>query len=46
MWNQLTTQLKDVWSRLTMPQRGMLSVAAGACVLAVLATFYWATQPD
>ena len=29
-----------------MPQRGMLSVAAGACVLAVLATFYWATQPD
>ncbi|MCR9198430.1 MAG: flagellar basal-body MS-ring/collar protein FliF [Planctomycetaceae bacterium] len=46
MWNQLTTQLKDVWSRLSTPQKGMLSVAASACLLAVLGTFYWATQPD
>lgn len=46
MWTQLTTQLKEIWGKLSFGQRGMLSAAAGICLLMVFATLYWATQPD
>ena len=46
MFATLITQIKELWSRLSMAQRAMLSSAAAACVALVLGTFYWATLPD
>lgn len=46
MFATVTTQIKELWSRLSVAQRAMLSCAAAAVVALVMGTFYWATLPD
>lgn len=46
MFSTLIQQFKEVWERLAIGQRLLLSTSAIACVLVVGGTIYWATQPD
>lgn len=45
-WITLRDQLLALWNRWTIAQRVGFSVAAAACVAAVVGTMIWAAQPD